>query len=46
LFDGVSFILQQNSGAGEEESVSETSVRKLIADSLKDFAKHLQGDEG
>ena len=46
LFDGVSFILQQNSGAGEDESVSEASVRKLIADSLKDFAKHLQGDEG
>lgn len=46
LFDGVSFVLQQNSGAGEEESVSEISVRKMIADSLKDFAKHLQGDEG
>ena len=46
LFDGVSFILQQNSGAGEDESVSEASVRKLIADSLNDFAKHLQGDEG
>ena len=46
LFDGVSFILQQNSGAGQEETVSEDKIRKLIAASLKDFAKHLQEDEG
>ncbi|WP_333646791.1 glycine/sarcosine/betaine reductase complex component C subunit beta [Lacrimispora sp.] len=46
LFDGVSFVLQQNSGAGQEETVSEERIRKLIAASLKDFAKHLQDDEG
>lgn len=46
LFDGVSFVLQQNSGAGQEETVSEDKIRKLIAASLKDFAKHLQEDEG
>jgi hypothetical protein len=46
LFDGVSFIIQQNSGAVQEETVSEDKIRKLIAASLKDFAKHLQEDEG
>lgn len=46
LFDGVSFILQQNSGAGQEETVSEERIKKLIAGALKDFARHLQEDEG
>jgi hypothetical protein len=46
LFDGVSFVLQQNSRASESEAVSEDTIKRLIAESLKDFAKHLQNDEG
>lgn len=46
LFDGVSFVLQQNSGVSKEETISEEKVKKLIAASLKDFAKHLIDDEG
>lgn len=45
LFDGVSFMLIPNSGAAEEESsVSKESIRKLIAESLRDFAKTLGAD--
>jgi len=52
LFDGVSFILQKNSGAGTEASggsaggdhasgVSEHTVKRLIAESLRDLAKSM-----
>ncbi|WP_042331064.1 glycine/sarcosine/betaine reductase complex component C subunit beta [Desulfosporosinus orientis] len=41
LFDGVSFVLQQNSGKGQSEAVSEETVKKLIAQSLREFAGHL-----
>lgn len=50
LFDGISFVLQQNSktdGAEEiSETISEDKVRKMIAASLKEFAKHLVDGEG
>lgn len=46
LFDGVSFVLQQNSGNAEPETIPEEKIKKLIAASLKEFAKHLQDDEG
>ena len=46
LFDGVSFVMQKNTGKGASEgSVSEDEVKKLIASSLKEFAKTLLGEE-
>lgn len=46
LFDGVSFMIVPNSGAtAEESSVSKDSIRKLIAESLRDFAKSLGTEE-
>jgi len=49
LFDGVSFILQKNSGTGEEagggvagdstSGVNEAAVKRLIAESLRELAK-------
>ena len=46
LFDGVSFVIQKNTGKGTSEgSVSEDEVKKLIASSLKEFAKTLLGEE-
>lgn len=41
LFDGVSFIMQKNSGASEEAAVSEEKIKGLIANALKDFAASL-----
>lgn len=46
LFDGVSFILQPNSKEEEPPEISEERIKKLIADSFRNFAKHLQEDEG
>lgn len=46
LFDGISFVLQQNSCTDSSEEISEEKIKKLIAASLKDFAKYLQEDEG
>jgi len=41
LFDGVSFILQKNSGGADEPppGVSEETVKRLIAESLRELAK-------
>ena len=44
LFDGVSFIIQPNSGAGAEEGVSEEKVKGLIAKAMKEFAETLMAD--
>ncbi len=41
LFDGVSFIMQKNSGASEASAVSEEKVKGLIANALRDFASSL-----
>ncbi len=40
LFDGVSFVIQANSGA-EEAGVSEEQVRGMIAKAMRDFAATL-----
>lgn len=40
LFDGVSFLIEKNSGA-EEKTVSEERVKKLIAEALRSFAASL-----
>lgn len=41
LFDGASFVVQKNSGTQASSGVSESQVRSLIAESLRDFAKNL-----
>ena len=42
LFDGISFVVQKNSG--QSEDVSQESVRKMIAEVLRDFAGHLMAE--
>lgn len=42
LFDGISFVIQKNSGK-QEESVSEAQIKQMIGESLRDFANHLAG---
>ncbi len=45
LFDGVSIIVEKNPGLEDEEKgVSEEEVRKLVAESMRDFASHLLQD--
>ncbi len=42
LFDGVSVILERNSGeTGSSEAVSEDTIKKMIAEAMKEFAAHL-----
>ena len=44
LFDGVSFVIQPNSGQGAGSAsgaVSETEVRGMIAKAMKEFAASL-----
>ena len=42
LFDGVSVVLERNSGAKESAgSVSEAQIKQMIAESMKEFASHL-----
>jgi hypothetical protein len=42
LFDGISFVMQKNSGK-QEETISEDQIKQMIAGSLRDFANHLAG---
>lgn len=45
LFDGVSIVVEKNPGIKDEEKgVSEEEVRKLVAESMRDFAAHLLQD--
>ena len=44
LFDGVSFVIQANSGAQETAGVSEEEVKGLIAKAMRDFAATLMAD--
>ncbi|NLY66613.1 MAG: glycine reductase [Tissierellia bacterium] len=42
LFDGVSIMVEKNPGKVEEEKgVSEEEIRKLVAESMREFASHL-----
>lgn len=43
LFDGISFVLQKNSGVSPETGITEARVKQLIAASLREFAGHLAG---
>lgn len=42
LFDGVSFVVQANQGAEKEEGMSKDTVKKLIAEAMRNFAESLQ----
>ncbi|WP_132995541.1 glycine/sarcosine/betaine reductase complex component C subunit beta [Sporanaerobacter acetigenes] len=42
LFDGVSIVMEKNSGKVEEEKgASEEEIRKLVAEAMRGFASHL-----
>lgn len=43
LFDGISFMLQKNSGVSQADGITEARVQQLIAASLREFAGHLAG---
>ena len=45
LFDGVSFVVEKNSGKVESGSVDQATVRKLVAESLREFAATLQSSD-
>ena len=46
LFDGVSFVIQKNSGAAEQAAgISEDEVKAMIAKAMKEFAATLLGAE-
>ena len=45
LFDGVSFVIQANTGAEDNSGVSEDEVKGLIAKAMKDFAASLMATE-
>ena len=45
LFDGASIVIEKNPGKVEEyKGVSETEVRNLVAEAMRDFASHLLKD--
>ncbi len=45
LFDGVSFVVEKNSGLAEDtKGVSEEEVRTLVAEAMRDFSSHLLQD--
>ena len=41
LFDGVSFVMQENTGTEEKASVSKEEVRSMVAETLKQLAQNL-----
>lgn len=41
LFDGVSFMMEPNKGMEEEKAVSSDEIRRIVAESLRDFAAGL-----
>ncbi|MBF8981961.1 ketoacyl-ACP synthase III family protein [Lutibacter sp. B2] len=41
LFDGVSIVIERNSGKTEEVGVSQETIKKMIAESMRDFASQL-----
>lgn len=51
LFDGVSFIMERNTGAAEgsssssDSSMDETKVKSLIADAMRKLAETMAGEE-
>lgn len=45
LFDGVSFIIEQNEGKEETSAISKEEVRSLIAESMRKLGESLVGSE-
>lgn len=45
LFDGVSVVIQPNSGADSTEGVSEDKIKSMIGDAMKKFAMSLLGEQ-
>ena len=45
LFDGISFVIQPNSGADSTEGVSEEKIKSMIGDAMKKFAMSLLGEQ-
>lgn len=45
LFDGISFVIQPNSGADSMEGVSEEKIKSMIGDAMKKFAMSLLGEQ-
>ena|SRR5690554_3101908 len=43
LFDGVSIVIERNTGQNETTNVSKEEVKQLIAEAMKDFASSLLG---
>ena len=44
LFDGVSFVMEKNSGAPQETGFNKEEVRLMIADTMRDFAQTFRGE--
>ncbi|MFA5523992.1 MAG: glycine/sarcosine/betaine reductase complex component C subunit beta [Tissierellales bacterium] len=45
LFDGVSIVLERNSGKVDDgKGVSEEEVKRLVAEAMREFASHLLGN--
>ncbi|MBQ6703374.1 MAG: glycine reductase, partial [Clostridia bacterium] len=45
LFDGVSFVIQANTGMDNTHGVNEYEIRKMIADAMREFAESLMDCE-
>ncbi|WP_066503636.1 glycine/sarcosine/betaine reductase complex component C subunit beta [Abyssisolibacter fermentans] len=42
LFDGVSIVVERNNGkTGEEKGASEETIKKMVAEAMREFASHL-----
>lgn len=44
LFDGISVVIERNTGETEKQTVSKEEINKIIASSLKEFAASLLGE--
>ena len=43
LFDGISVVIERNTGQKESNTVSKEEIQKLIAEAMRDFAQQLLG---
>lgn len=41
LFDGISIVIEENTGIAEEGKVSKEQIKSMVAESLREFASHL-----
>ncbi|HWQ98721.1 MAG TPA: glycine/sarcosine/betaine reductase complex component C subunit beta [Clostridia bacterium] len=45
LFDGVSFVIRKNSGAQEENTVTQKQIQGMIAKAMREFAENLMREQ-